>query len=655
MSITEVRTEVLPDEVYDEQCTRMINYTAELNKIILSHQKNFNKEIWLLLGSTRVGKTTIAAKLHSELAKEEFYDKMVKSDSITDILDVGGFLISGGNKSVTVVPHISVLNNTVIIDLAGFLETDKLNAPILTLLNYSLFPYLKKCKLMIVLELNSLISAASLNSTLSCYHTELQKILTKEHFGIGMGSSGYLLTKSDKHNSKIKEKWLASLEYKVDPNEVPLSSCVRDLARSYSSENVSFLGEDRQTAASALGKNFVILNYKDHNSSEFFKSLSDLASKLPSFDLSNKTFNLELHTNSLSRTVAEKMIILLRETTELTENMKKISVEYILEMRKIQQSFRANRDIMDQNDELIKTKTITSATLKASNEFIQFDQPRLKKQIELKINEIKEYKSHLEGYLEKTGLVPTLSITALSCHKSSGKYKMYCHVNKHKNNQSNIGVLFMANEEYKQRYDEIYECNNMSQLYSLNLVAIPLSHKTQGSDLIGLNVSQDNDITCLIFEETLISAHSLLKSIIEDHTNRIQSSQSELENLENQLKANSIKFKSQEEEITKTGYLIVKANDDNKIKHKENITLVANCNLTKIQTSDRITQMLEKMKDLHNNQRVLRTQSICDILIKAKIGNVVFTDSNRKIKISQVEFEQIIKDLKQLIMESDIN
>jgi hypothetical protein len=632
-SITEVTQTIRIDDEYVSNCQLMVNSHDELiekleNQVVSSH---LSKCVTLIIGPSRVGKSTILARLISKIGRDEFMSKLLESsENKDDVYTISGVNIKGGMKACTTVPNIHLSENKeIIMDLAGFSESNDGRSEVVALLNNSVFSNLSKVKFYVVVDLSYLFNP---NLNFQKYVLELKKLFTEKNFKEGLKSCVFLITMVDKHGSQF----LNDSDYKLVDLKKSIKYRLMELVNEYIDS------PDLARFTSAISGRFVLVDHSKMDRSETLDMIEQRQVDMPILKTSDLSFNVDEIQNRLSMMAGVVISHIHRESEKLISQWKDLE-----------------KDSNDQhNTSMNKIKTIVD-TVRQNRSNISIREDNIKKHqsdisymekevsdCKLRVSELKEElsqnKFQLNKFKEKSGSMTLLNNSTIQSYQVGTfgkKHKVKINHLRPPGSINQTMVLIQTMDDYQKYKVSIENCSNVRSIIEHKFPYVYMNGRSNTSGDIKIDVvNRTPDLTQIsiesVFEFTLMCLNdikisdtvysSLLTSYFEEKTESLLTSMRsqnekmndrEMSISQNQSLIKSIRAEIKDFQSKNVEFKIIVKDDTD--KHMEQIS----------ENLNTLEDLRTKLENMIKSREFLVTERLGSILLKSNINVESFREA----------------------------
>jgi hypothetical protein len=626
---------------YYELCSRMILCYEEMTLKLKDEriQKAMEKEVLVIFGPTRSGKSTFLLRVASEMSSDDFKEKMYDTNLHDGVIKkYENIEVASGNLAVTMIPNLYILGNRLVVDLAGFDDLTPNRRPIISLLNYSLLSKIPNVKMLTVISLGSL-AGSEINGSVRRYFSQYVDLVTKDHVELALSSSVFIVTKTDTFNRALM------IEGKSNNIEDAYLRHVGTFALDLASQD-KLLSQ----IASTMARNKILIDYDDKKDN-IIKSLDDKLNRM--VPINAKLLNLDI--TSISSEIVTECAKVIEKYYEFIEKIKndKQKLEFSL---KTYQTILI--DVNKNKDQIIINMTnngkLQVSIIEKDGEITNCDRQikdneLRKKQLD---DEFQDLKIQRESFEKKNSDFDLLSINI--CHSTAKKNenKICFEFNRPPGSLDQTTFIIITREEFSNNDKKIMSCSNIRALLNLQLKNLIHDVGVKKADINIVTEKQNLIITTkLKMSHTLI----LLNTISVKDTPLVKLIYGHFDDKKEQINKTQIVLLEDKKRIIKEKDLLlshktelldkISSNDKNNTDLLDKSETKLHYITNKLQEfKNSVDNSISFIEELFQNPILLITIRLGEILLECRIG-VTFLE---KIKYYKADYDTYIKNFRVL-------
>jgi len=518
------------DPNYFELCTRTIKCCNELNEKMNRPEikEMLDKEVLVIFGKTRSGKSTFLLRMASEMQPGEFMKLIDETKQNVDVIyKYEDIEVAYGHKSVTIVPNFFVMDGRLIVDLAGFDDLTPERRPIISLLNYHLLSRIPNAKMLTVISLESLLKGV-VGTTIKSFQEHYVNLLGSENIARGLSSTCFLITRADVYGKTMKD------DEETTNIEKAFDSTLREYAVAVQAEGNQILGH----MAAAVSVKRVIIDYN----TEKKVLLEKMEQKLARIETMNASL-IKIDIDSIENIIVKQCVNVTKSYYETIGNFSKELDSHSNDVSTIEglisrcgmagsklSEITSKRDVLEKRIEKTSSKSIG---LKAQLDGINIRLSEQNSQLQDMIDQQRGFEEKVRDFqlLELTVIHSTLS-------ESDGKHKIYVSIEEGVGLDSPMEVILMETTIYNSLSQKIKECESIQMIKKLGYIdlketAYAKEIKLQrGKGFIKLSTKLDIQHTGLVIKVINVSDTRLLPIFTGQFDTKIKNMEANIASIE---------------------------------------------------------------------------------------------------------------------------
>lgn len=486
---------------YIDVCEQLVTNHSLLKQSLAEEKLSrlIQRESWIIFGPTRTGKSTLLARLKSDLEPEKFSDLIKEVESKRDItVTIEGIDVQYGTRDCTTIPNIHSLDNA-IFDLAGFSAPSIKRSVMIPLINKGLLSKLSGCKMIIVLD--SGILNASFPTMVRKYIAEFKSLMTEQHYKLGMESCGFVFTKIDRYGPGLLE--LSGR--KADGDLALIIKSIKDFLSDAAME-LMITDEEVGSFIAFISRNFCAIDYKVMTKDDTAKILMNMLSRVRPIDARSLQFNQVVARSVLAREGRSMLTQYETEIGRMEEYINKI----IEQMSAKQKIIKTNNDkyISEMSDISNSIKEFESSILRSEEEkrtLYEKKDSNEKRIIKLE-SLITQSREHLDEFKKNANNLTMLSIMTIRSSRRGNVDKIQADIKNPMGATSKMMHMVLEKHVYVNKMAEIESCNSVQEFLARKIPHLYHDGIKQGQLNIDVQPGDDGNQ----FRTELPTAHVLL-------------------------------------------------------------------------------------------------------------------------------------------------
>jgi len=637
---------MLGDDKYHYLCESMVVKHKELLDEMKEHDVDDSTKL-IICGPTGAGKTTLLYRLESDESCEEFMGSIKEAfTSQSAKVKKQGLELGGAGGSTTVTPNFFNADDKLIIDLAGFLETNRELAPILSILNFTLFSKLNNCLFVVIFDAEQIANPALFNASLTTYITEFRNMFTQANFERCLGCLTFVVTKFDRIISSLNEKrddWLEmgviipNFENMTKDNYGGMSKAiVRMILQNYMPRQVDSIA---LRFVQRMLMNFVVVDYRYSDKANTITQINKLTETTNRVNCNELKFDTVSLTNDLcvkaSDVIAKYVARVSGIYSQALNQQDKVSSERkgLLELitsskNKLSQLKIENTQYQDELNKLDKQKAVNTKAVEQLPEEIKTSDLDLQRYVK----ELMRMKVDLQDK-------KMLHIATLRTVKSESRFSNKVHKIRTEIMQvsgSNDHPLFYVLKEdlFEARKNHIAQCKTRADLLKLNLSAV--SYRNENKENYEIECMPYDNYTTIsvssVFPLVVIIIYEVALAQTVNANFFLASMQDVVETLQNKISSMSVMLSESqstlrhiETSLTEKKILLIQ-NEDQQLQINEQLkTLKTQVNGHSENLNKFAVTQIEDIKSIETENSYQITSKFTKILTDSNVDRAVFS------------------------------
>lgn len=597
----------------------------------------FKKDVWLFFGPARTGKSTLLARLKSDLDSNSFYNKAIleSEEKRNEAIDISGIKIKSGFEAMTTAPNFYTTGDRLIADLAGFVDADPKREAVVSILNNSLFPLLSSCRLFVILDLGMLLG---LTINIQKYVVEFKKLLSENYFVEGMKACHFIFTKADKYEKSIIE----ISKINADEYKFPLKIAVKTMLDQFISDMITS-DTDSGKFASYIVRRFSVIDYKTMNKDDIKKILNENLDNITPLVSRGMRFDLDKSTNILRAESAAVLSQYKKIVKKLGGSISEYKSSFIKDRMEIVNKVRKCKTEIDNlNQEKYNLKQ-SLASDEARQKILRLNQIADDEELKKFTKDLKDSREQAVRFAEKVNTFKLIHLTVVKSASYSRSFsgsveRILGNFSQPPGSDGKLQTMVMSLVDFNKFESRIYMCRLVSELEELKapFITINGSKDLGSSGKVTVNAVDhqttrvETELTnahvLLCFNDIKVSKSSLVDIMTDYFTESITKTNTTIKTIQDKLKSDADELKTIDDSLIKNRESANEIEMDVKNEQQNLVNLKESLSMRADQFIQQISDPAKQMRSFTNDETFRLTKSISEVLVESKINTETYQE-----------------------------